>query len=347
VKRERKRVAGTGQRIEFIEGEVRLTRVALTNRLLTALSQATRAGIIFRSQSLLRQPVAVAPTNHLFAGDRGMNRESYPFRSSEAERQRLIVQDALMAASTQRLFEKAGIASGLRVLDIGSGSGDVAFLAARLVGSRGTVIGIDRDPAQVAFAARRAEAAGLTHVRFMTGDFRDVQISPPVDAIVGRLVLMYAADPLDALRRALRNLRAGGVIALQESVIDYDGPVLIEPADCLAAKVVEWFRAGFEHVGVHARMGMRLFGLMRAAGLHPSTEIDMSVPIQQGPDGALFRILTALVRSQLPAIVASGITTEAAIDVDTLEQRLIADAPPSGVVGYFNLGHVGVWARKP
>jgi len=33
-----------------------------------------------------------------------MNRESYPFRSSEAERQRLIVQDALMAASTQRLF---------------------------------------------------------------------------------------------------------------------------------------------------------------------------------------------------------------------------------------------------
>jgi hypothetical protein len=72
------------------------------------------------------------------------------------------------------------------------------------------------------------------------------------------------------------------VIALRESVIDYEGPVLIEPADCLAAKVVEWFRAGFEHAGVHARMGMRLFALMRAAGLHPSTEIDMSVPIQQG-----------------------------------------------------------------
>jgi len=157
---------------------------------------------------------------------------------------------------------------------------------------------------------------------------------------------MYAADPLDALRRALRNLRAGGVVALQESVIVYEGPILIEPPDCLAAKVVEWFRAGFRHAGVHARMGLRLFALMQAAGLRPSTELQMSVPIQHGPDGALFPLLTALVRSQLPAIVASGIATEAEIDVETLEQRLIADAP-NGVVGYFHSGHVGVWARKP
>jgi hypothetical protein len=71
------------------------------------------------------------------------------------------------------------------------------------------------------------------------------------------------------------------------------------------------------------------------------------VPIQQGPEGELFRILTSVVRSQIPAIVASGATTAAEIDIETLEQRLIADAPPEGVVGYFNSGHVGVWARKP
>jgi len=273
--------------------------------------------------------------------------EAYPFRSSQAERQRLIAQDGLLAASTRRLFENAGIAAGMHVLDIGSGAGDVAFLAARLVGPRGSVAGIDRDPAQAAFAAERAAAAGLRNVRFLTGDFREIELKEPVDAIVGRLVLMYARNPLDALRRVLRNLKAGGVIALQESVIDYDGPVPIEPADCLAAKVVEWFRAGFQHARVQERMGMRLFGLMRAAGLQPSSQIEMSMPIQQGPDGALFPILVALVRSQLPAIVASGIASEAEIDIDTLEQRLIADAPASGVVGYFNSGHVGVWARKP
>ena len=276
-----------------------------------------------------------------------MTKESYPFRSSEAERQRLIAQDGLVAPSTQRLFEQAGIAPGMRVLDIGSGPGDVAFLAARMVGPAGEVIGVDHDPAQAAFAQQRARADGLTNVRFVTGDFRAIELSPAVDAIVGRLVLMYAADPLDALRRALRNLRTGGVIALQESVIDYGGPVLIEPPDCLAAKAVEWFRAGFRHAGVHARMGLRLFALMQAAGLRPSTELQMSVPIQHGPDGALFPILAALVRSQLPAIVASGIATEAEIDVETLEQRLIAEAPEHGVVGYFHSGHVGVWATKP
>ncbi len=235
----------------------------------------------------------------------------------------------------------------MRVLDIGSGPGDVAFLAAELVGPAGSVIGADRDPAQVASAEERARTNGLTNVRFVTADFRDLELSAPVDAIVGRLVLMYAADPLHALRQTLHHLRAGGVIALQESVIDYGGPVLIEPLNCLAARAVEWFRAGFAHAGVQPRMGLRLFGLMRAAGLEPSTEIEMAVPIQQGPQGELFRILTAVVRSQLSAIVASGVATEAEIDIDTLEQRLIADAPPQGVVGYFNSGHVGVWARKP
>ena len=273
--------------------------------------------------------------------------EVYPFQSSDDERKRLIAQGGLVAPLTRRLFERAGITAGMRVLDIGSGSGDVALLAAQLVGPTGGVTGIDRDPAQVEFAAQRAKAQGLTNVRFVAGDFREIELATAVDAIVGRLVLMYAADPLDAIRRALRNLRSGGIIALQESIIDYEGPVFIEPLDCLAARAAEWFRAGFKHTGVHSRMGMRLFALMRKAGLNPSTEIDMLVPIQEGPDGALFSTLASVVRSQIPAIVASGAATEAEIQIDTLEKRMIADAPADGVVGYFNLGHVGVWASKP
>jgi SAM-dependent methyltransferase len=276
-----------------------------------------------------------------------MRGESYPFQSSPEERLRLIAQSELVAPLTERLFERAGIAPGMHVLDIGSGSGDVALLAARFVGPAGSVTGAERDPAQVAFAGERARASGLANVRFLAADFREVELGTPVDAIIGRLVLMYAADPLDALRRALRNLRAGGVIALQESIIDYDAPVLIEPRDSLAARAVEWFRAGFRHAGVQPRMGLRLPGLMRAAGLEPSPEIEMLVPVRQGPEGDLFRILTAVVRSQLPAILASGAASEAEIAIDTLEERLIADAPPGGVVGYFNSGHVGVWARKP
>jgi SAM-dependent methyltransferase len=274
-------------------------------------------------------------------------KEVYPFQSSDTERERLIAQSGLVAPLTRRLFERAGITAGMRVLDIGSGSGDVALLAAQLVGPTGDVTGIDRDPAQVEYAAQRAKKQGLVNIHFVAGDFREIKLTPAVDAIVGRLVLMYAADPLDALRRALQNLRSGGIIALQESIIDYQGPVFIEPLDCLAARAAEWFRAGFKHAGVHSRMGLRLFGLMRQAGLTPSTEIDVLVPIQEGPDGALFSTLAAVVRSQIPAIVASGAATEGEIEIDTLEERMIADAPVEGVVGYFSLGHVGVWARKP
>jgi SAM-dependent methyltransferase len=274
-----------------------------------------------------------------------MATEFYPFQSSDEERRRLIAQADVVGPLTQRLLERAGIEPGMRVLDIGCGPGDVAFLAARRVGREGSVVGVDRDPAQLALAARRAERDGVANVRFIEGDFRALALDASVDAIVGRLVLMYSADPLDALRRAVLNLRPGGVIALQESIIDYDGPVPIEPRDCLAARAVEWFRAGFRHAGVQPRMGLRLFGLMRAAGLEPAPDIDTLAPIQQGPE--LCRTLAAVVRSQLAAIVASGSAAAEEIDVDTLEQRLAADADRRTIAGYFHSGHAAVWARKP
>ena len=276
-----------------------------------------------------------------------MTSEAYPFESSERERRRLVAQGQLFAPLTERLLRRAGIGRGMRVLDIGCGAGDVALVAAALVGPEGSVVGVDCNPEQAAFAGTRAGAAGLRHVCFVVGDYREIALEAPVDAIVGRLVLMYAADPLDALRRALRNLKRGGAVALQESIVDYDGPVFIEPRDGLAARAAQWYRAGFRHAGVQPRMGLRLPALMRAAGLEVSSDIELLLPVQQGPDGPLFETLAAVVRSQLPAIVASGAATAEEIDIETLEQRMIAESPPGGVVGYFNLGHVAVWARKP
>src|SRR5260370_34875632 len=103
----------------------------------------------------------------------GMTKESYPFRSSEAERQRLIAQDGLVAPSTRRLFEQAGIASGMRVLDIGSGPGGVAFLAPRMVGPAGEVVAGEARPAHAGLAPRRGRADRATHRRFCTGEFRE------------------------------------------------------------------------------------------------------------------------------------------------------------------------------
>jgi ubiquinone/menaquinone biosynthesis C-methylase UbiE len=131
----------------------------------------------------------------------------------------------MLSEATERLFRKAGIGPGMRVLDVGSGAGDVALLARRLVGDVGEVIGTDRDEEQVAFAGRRARSLGYTNVRFIAADYRSLVLDTAVDAIVGRLVLVFSGDPVASLEDVCGNLRHGGIVAFQESIMQYDAPV--------------------------------------------------------------------------------------------------------------------------
>src|SRR5437899_191130 len=90
----------------------------------------------------------------------------YALGSTEAEHERLIRQAARLSPLTERLFWEAGIGPGQRVLDLGSGVGDVAILAANLVGPSGEVVGIERDPHSIARARSRVAEAGLRNVSF-------------------------------------------------------------------------------------------------------------------------------------------------------------------------------------
>jgi ubiquinone/menaquinone biosynthesis C-methylase UbiE len=276
-----------------------------------------------------------------------MPEADYPLLSSDYERQRLIKQAEMLSEATERLFRKAAIGPGMRVLDIGSGSGDVAFVARKLVGASGDVTGVDKDHEQVAFANHRAHELGHTNVHFVTSDYPSLALAEPVDAIVGRLVLIFASDPVAALASVSKNLRRGGTVAFLESNMQFDAPVLVEPRDGLAGKAAHWINAGLGHAGVQPRLGLRLFGIMKAAGLEPSPQFEAPMVVNQGPEGMLFPYLVGLVRSAMASIVASGAATADEIDIDTLEQRLVADAPPTGVVGTVSAGFVGVWARKP
>jgi ubiquinone/menaquinone biosynthesis C-methylase UbiE len=71
---------------------------------------------------------------------------------------------------TRQLFQQAGITTRMRVLNVGCGSGDVAFLAAELVGPSREVIGADQDAAAVSRATARAQAKGIGNVRFLDAD---------------------------------------------------------------------------------------------------------------------------------------------------------------------------------
>ena len=84
----------------------------------------------------------------------------YALGHSEQELQRLSRQGQALGPFTRQLFEEAGISRGMRVLDVGCGSGDVTFLAADLVGLSGEVVGVDRERTAVDWANARAHLGG-------------------------------------------------------------------------------------------------------------------------------------------------------------------------------------------
>src|SRR6185312_15706242 len=98
-------------------------------------------------------------------------------------------------------LEMSVLAPGMHVLDVGSGAGDVALLAANLVGREGSVVGIDMNADSLQIARERASAMGLTNVSFREGDITTVALDDEYDAIVGRFVLIYLQDRAAVLRR--------------------------------------------------------------------------------------------------------------------------------------------------
>ena len=94
-----------------------------------------------------------------------MNMPAYVLGHSDRELSRLSMQARLLEPVTRQFLLDAGIRPGMRVLDVGSGAGDVAFLAAELVGRSGEVIGTDTAAVAVGAAMRNARDRGLSQDR--------------------------------------------------------------------------------------------------------------------------------------------------------------------------------------
>src|ERR1700675_4963255 len=153
-------------------------------------------------------------------GGPGSPRPAYSLGHSEEELERLSVQARLIDPITRRFFVEAGIGPGMRILDVGSGTGNIAFLAAELAGTTGEVIGTDRSPTALAVARERAEARSLSNVSFREGDPAEMNIEQPFDAVVGRYVLMHQPDPAAMLRGVVTHVRPAGVVVFHEPYRD-------------------------------------------------------------------------------------------------------------------------------
>ncbi len=268
---------------------------------------------------------------------------TYAFGHSEAETRRLQAQSRLFNPATRRLLEEAGIGPGMRVLDVGSGAGDVALLAAELVGPGGEVVGVDANPAILETARARARAAGQTHVSFLEGDITSAVPDGPFDAAVGRCVLFFLADPAAALRRVAGAVRPGGAVAFQEPGNATLRPDALPPSPLLD-RAWDWILEAYRRAGLDWHMGLRLFPLFTEAGL-PVPRMRLDAAVGGGPDWEGYDYIAETLRAILPLILKHGVATAEEVGIDTFGARLREEVVgPGGVMTTWSF--VTAWARK-
>jgi SAM-dependent methyltransferase len=266
----------------------------------------------------------------------------YALGHSEQELDRLSRQAEIFEPFTRQLLQQAGISRGMRVLDVGCGSGDVALLASELVGPSGRVIGADQSISAVQRATARARARQIGNVQFIEGDPTEMQFDRPFDAIIGRFVLMYYPDPVDAIRKLARNVRDGGLFVFQE--FDLANCRSLPPAPTFE-RHIGWIKQTLIATGARTQLGPELYSVFVGAGL-PGPSMRMDAVIGGRPDCPVFELTAEVARSLLPAMEKFKIATAKEVHISNLVEQIRDEVVGArGVV--LSPGVIGAWSRKP
>ena len=150
----------------------------------------------------------------------------------------------------------ASLKPGETVLDLGSGGGFDCFLAAKAVGERGHVIGVDMTPEMIDKARNNAEKAGFSNVEFRLGEIENLPVADnSVDVIISNCVINLSPEKEKVYKDAFRVLKKGGRLAITDVVATAQLPVEVKRnldlhTGCLSgASQIEDLRATLEISG--------------------------------------------------------------------------------------------------
>lgn len=268
-----------------------------------------------------------------------MTANAYVLGHAPEEIRRLELQATFLELPTRHVLDRIGLEKGMKVLDIGTGSGDVATLAAEYVGPAGRVIGIDRNADVLARA--RTRAAHLSHVSFEPGSLEGADRFEPFDLVIGRYVACFQENDIAFLQSAARLVKPGGTVAFIEPAVAATREAS-QPKVALYDEMWNWVDKGFEAGGARVHMGNRSVQWFVQAGLgEPSLLYEMAIG---GPSSSLVEWMCLLVQSLAPALERAGLAKVEDFGFEDLQTRLQEavtaansqiQAPPT----------VGAWAR--
>jgi SAM-dependent methyltransferase len=244
---------------------------------------------------------------------------SYLLATGEQAVSRLDLLHRIFGSGTRDLLTTAGLASGMRVAEIGCGNGLTAMWIAQQAGPLGSVVAVDASREQLQVAERNARNAGITNLSFHQASAYDLRLpGESFDLVFSRFLLCHLDDPAKALREMSSILKPGGTLVCEDHD---DGGISTEPRTRAYQRLVEISDAVNRARSLDSYIGLKLPGLFRAAGFsHPQVRVNQ-LAFLRGEERKFWEIT---LREAAPAILAAGASTPSELEAICQEMQNIA-----------------------
>ena len=229
--------------------------------------------------------------------------KSYVIRGGQRGYERLTVLARAWQPTTAALFDRVQLGPGMRCLDLGCGSGDVAFAMAERVGPNGSVTGVDMDEVKLGLAQKVAATQGRLNVDFRAMNVYEFAEPDSYDLVYARFLLQHLSRPADLLRSMWAAVRVGGVIVVEDA--DFQGSFCDPPNDGFAFWV-EAYQRVLERHGGDPVTGRKLHRLFTEAGI-PQPSVDVVQHVHRTGEAKMLPYST--IEATGDAIVQEGVAT--------------------------------------